>query len=79
MNRPSGKKKKKVVTDVGSVGQQEDQLELDDETFTEASDQPAAHATMTHRDYDAFTVVTLRSQLRKRNLSDDDAKPTLVT
>ena len=66
------------MTDVGPGGQQDYQIELDDEKLAAASDQPEAHVTMHERNYDGFTVTTLRSQLRNRKLSVEGAKPTLV-
>ena len=78
MNRTSGKKKKTVVTDVGSAGQQEDQLKNDEEALT-ASDQPAAHVTIPEPNYEGLTVVELRSQFRRRNLSEIGNKTVLVT
>ena len=70
-------KQKKVATDVGPAGQQEDQLKSDEETLA-ASDQPAAHATMPEPNYEGLTVVELRSQLRSRNLSKIGNKAALV-
>jgi hypothetical protein len=70
-------KQKKVATDVGPAGQQEDLLKSDEETLA-ASDQPAAHATMPEPNYEGLTVVELRSQLRSRNLSKIGNKAALV-
>ena len=48
----SGKKKKKVETDVGTVGQQDDQFEFDDETITASvSDQSLDRVLLTRSMY----------------------------
>ena len=48
----SGKKKKKVETDVGTVGQQDDQFEFDDETITvSVSDQSLDRVLLTRSMY----------------------------
>ena len=69
MNRTSGKKKKKVLTDIGPAGQQdgqqEDQLESDEGTLA-TSDHPTAHVTMPEPDYEDLTTVELRSKLRMK-------------
>jgi hypothetical protein len=81
MNRTSGEKKKKVLTDIGPAGQQdgqqEDQLESDDETLT-VSDQATVHDTIPEPNYDDLTTVELRSQLRSRKLSGIGNKAALV-
>jgi hypothetical protein len=39
-----------------------------------ATDQPAAHVTTPERNYDRFTVETLKTQLRNRKLSAEGNK-----